>query len=64
VVFGLCGAWGATRLLRGLLYGVGPADPATYIAVALFLASVAAGASALPARRATRIDPARALRGE
>jgi predicted permease len=64
LVFGLCGAWGATRLLRGLLYGVGPADPATYIAVALFLASVAAGASALPARRATRIDPARALRGE
>jgi ABC-type antimicrobial peptide transport system permease subunit len=64
LVFGLGGAWGATRLLRGLLYGIGPADPGTYVAVALFLASVAIGASVLPARRATRIDPALSLRAE
>jgi putative ABC transport system permease protein len=52
------------RAASGLLYGVRPTDPATYAAVAVTLALVAAGAAALPARRATRVDPAVALRGD
>jgi putative ABC transport system permease protein len=53
-----------SRVLRSLLYGVAPTDPATYAAVAAFLAVVAAAASYLPARRAARSDPVQALRAE
>jgi predicted permease len=52
------------RLLRGLLYGVGATDPATYAAIAAGLFAVAALASWLPARRAARVDPTVALRAE
>jgi putative ABC transport system permease protein len=61
---GLAGAIWATRLLQGLLYGVGRFDSATFIGVAIVLTATALAASYLPARRATRADPMLALRGE
>jgi len=64
VATGLLDAWGATRVLTGLLFGVTPTDPATLLAGALLLTAVAALASYLPARRAARIDPVVALRAE
>ncbi len=54
----------STRLLRGLLYGVRPGDPATIGGAVLLLLVVAAIACLLPARRAARVDPVRALRAE
>jgi putative ABC transport system permease protein len=62
VLAGTCGAWALTRLMRGLLFGVSPSDPATFAAVAAVLAAVAACAAFVPARRATQVDPAIALR--
>jgi putative ABC transport system permease protein len=53
-----------SRVLRSLLYGVTATDPATYVAVAAFLAAVAVAASYVPARRAARSDPVKALRAE
>ena len=57
-------AIGATRALRSLLFGVGAADPLTYLAVAALLTGVAALASWLPARRAARVDPTITMRAE
>jgi putative ABC transport system permease protein len=54
----------AVRLLRGLLFGTGEIDPATFIAVPLLLMAVALVASYVPARRATQVDPIVALRCE
>jgi ABC-type antimicrobial peptide transport system permease subunit len=64
LVLGLAGAAASGRLLQGLLFGVGPWDPASYLAVALGTLVVAAGVAALPARRAASVDPAVALREE
>jgi putative ABC transport system permease protein len=68
VVGGLCLGLGValalSRLGRGLLYGVTPADPLTYASVALVLLAISLAACALPARQATRVDPMLALRAE
>jgi putative ABC transport system permease protein len=64
VALGTVAALAATRLLRGLLYGVGAADPPTYAAVAAGLVAVALAACWLPACRATAADPVTALRHE
>jgi putative ABC transport system permease protein len=59
---GLAGALALTRAIGGMLYGVAPTDPRTFLAVSLMLACVAIAASYVPARRATSIDPVVALR--
>ncbi len=61
---GVVVALGATRLLRALLYGVEPADPATFAAIAGVLALAGLAAIWLPARLATRVDPVEAIRAE
>jgi putative ABC transport system permease protein len=61
---GLLGAWGVSRVLSSLLYGVSATDPVTYGATAALLALVALLASWVPARRAARVDPVTALRSE
>jgi putative ABC transport system permease protein len=62
VALGTVAAIGASRFARTLVYGVTPTDPLTFAIVALVLATVALVASALPARRATSLDPSVVLR--
>lgn len=62
LALGVAGALAAASLLRSVLVGVSATDPLTLAAVALFLALTAAAACYIPAHRATRIDPATALR--
>ena len=64
IALGLLGAWGVSRVLSSLLFGVSATDPLTYLGTALGLAMVALLASWIPARRASRIDPVEALRSE
>ena len=64
LVIGLLGALGLTRFLANQLYAVKPTDPVTFLAVGTLLASIALLACWVPARRATRIDPIKALRCE
>jgi putative ABC transport system permease protein len=64
VTLGLMGALALTRILSGLLFGVGSTDPATFATIVLFFAIVALIACYLPARRATRVDPLIAIRHE
>jgi ABC-type antimicrobial peptide transport system permease subunit len=63
-VIGLAASAGVTRMLRSLLFGVSPLDPATYLAVPLVLGLAVMLASYLPARRASLVDPAETLRME
>jgi putative ABC transport system permease protein len=63
-LLGVALALASTRWLESSLYGIAPTDPLTFSAVAVVLFIVAIGASCVPARRAMRIDPATALRGE
>jgi putative ABC transport system permease protein len=64
IVIGLAASIGLTRIISRLLFEVGATDPSTFAAVGLVLAAVAAAACYFPARRATRVDPVRALRQE
>ncbi|HVN10326.1 MAG TPA: ABC transporter permease [Patescibacteria group bacterium] len=64
LALGLVGSLGAAGLMRSLLYGMDPADPPVYVLVVGTLLLAAACACALPAWRATRVDPMRALRAE
>jgi predicted permease len=61
---GVLGALMASRLMRGLLFGVAPHDPATLAGVTVIIAAVGVAACWLPAARAARVDPAVALRAE
>ena len=62
VAVGLAGAYGITRLLGSLLYGVQASDPATFGAVAVIVTLVSAIATFVPAHRASAIAPSDALR--
>ena len=64
IAAGAVGAWGLTRLMQKLLFGVQPSDPGTFGAVAGVLALVAGVAASIPGLRATRVDPVIALRSE
>lgn len=61
---GMLGTLPSTRLLRGLLYEVAPADPWILAGVALLLLATAALACYVPMRRATRVNPVEVLRAE
>lgn len=64
VAIGVAAAFGATRVLSGMLFGVTAADPATFAAITVGVAAVALLASYLPARRAVQLDPIEALRAD
>jgi predicted permease len=64
ISFGLAGALALTRLLSSELYGISPADPLTYLGVAILMAVVTLLACYIPTRRAMRVDPLVALRFE
>jgi ABC-type antimicrobial peptide transport system permease subunit len=61
-IVGIVGAEATTRVLRSLLYDVAPSDPATYIGIIVVLVAAVIAASWLPARQASRVAPAEALR--
>jgi ABC-type antimicrobial peptide transport system permease subunit len=60
-IVGLAGAVAMSRLMTSLVFRVSPLDPVVLGGAALFMGAVAAAAAYLPARRATRVNPANAL---
>jgi predicted permease len=62
LAFGVGGSLIATRVIRGLLFGVAPHDPATFVGVAVMMTTIGIVACWIPALRAARIDPALAMR--
>jgi ABC-type antimicrobial peptide transport system permease subunit len=64
LILGLAGGFASARLIRDLLYGVMPLDASVFVVVNVLLLTVAAAACLLPAWRASRMDPMRALRNE
>ncbi len=64
VALGLAGAFGLTRLMRSILFGVSATDPVAFVAAPVVLLAVVALATWLPARRASGLDPVEALRAE
>ena len=62
LVLGVAGALFAARIIRGLLFGVTPYDPATFIIVTVTMAGIGLAACWIPALRAARIDPATSMR--
>jgi predicted permease len=61
MLFGVAAAWGASRLLAAYVHGVTTTDPLTFALVVLLLTAVALAATAVPARRAVRVDPTKVL---
>lgn len=64
VVLGLVGTVGATKMLASLLFGVEAFDPTNILTVVILATVVTVAASYLPARRASRVDPMTAVRGD
>src|SRR5262245_739937 len=64
MALGLLASVGLQRVMKGLLYGVSATDPTTFIVISLLLTSATLMACYIPARRATKVDPVVALRGE
>jgi putative ABC transport system permease protein len=64
IVVGTASAWALARVLTGLLYGITPTDPVSFFLASIGLLGLTLFASYIPARKAARIDPIRALRAE
>jgi predicted permease len=64
IAAGLVASFLVARMLQGLLFGVAPGDPATFVIVAFTMIAVGLAACAIPARRAARVDPMVAMRAE
>jgi putative ABC transport system permease protein len=64
IMVGLIGAAAGSRILQGMLFGITPLDPETFVVVSVLFGLVAMCASYVPARRATKVNPMIALRAE